>query len=36
MQEFIIIDIDAECEIESLVAFVDDLEVMELNRMKIC
>jgi hypothetical protein len=31
MEEFVIIDVDADCEVESLVAFVDDFEVVELG-----
>ena len=31
MEELIIIDIDADCEVEALISFVDDLEVVELG-----
>lgn len=30
MQEFIVVDIDADCEVQSLVSLVDYLEVVEL------
>lgn len=32
VEELIIIDIDADGEVEALVSFVDDLEVVELGR----
>lgn len=32
MEEFIVVDIDAECEVETLISFVDDFEVVELGR----
>jgi hypothetical protein len=32
VEQLIIIDIDADCEIEALISFVNDFEVMELGR----
>lgn len=31
MQEFVVVDVDADCEVEPLVSFVDDFEVVELG-----
>jgi hypothetical protein len=34
MEELVIIDIDADCEIQTLVTLVDDFEVVELWKPK--
>ncbi len=31
MKELVIVDIDADCEVKSLISFVDYFEVMELS-----